>query len=270
MTFCVDSKQGPTTIFPSRSTCPFSARVNGLVRRRLWNEQEPAIVGAPAESCQGPLYLPPARSISRRWNYVRTRQGPSTDGHGVRPASIPDRKGGQPVSRPAILREVWGLSQDVDTRAIDNFIVRLRRYVEDRPATPVSPNGPRRRLPLRARAPTGPPIEWPEWLPATRSRPRDTSSTPASSRQFSTRSSSSGPHEIVTFDIGRTNDDASHIKMRINAADASVLDDLLQQLTTFGCHPVRERDALVKPAEKDRCARRTTFIPRRTTARTCG
>ncbi|MET0211986.1 MAG: winged helix-turn-helix domain-containing protein, partial [Vicinamibacterales bacterium] len=45
-------------------------------------------------------------------------------------------KAGQPVSRPAILREVWGLSQDVDTRAIDNFIVRLRRYVEDRPAAP--------------------------------------------------------------------------------------------------------------------------------------
>lgn len=60
-------------------------------------------------------------------------------------------------------------------------------------------------------------------------------------------------YEIVTFDIGRTNDDPSQIKMRINAADASVLDDLLQQLTTFGCHPVRERDALVKPAEKDRC-----------------
>jgi lysine-ketoglutarate reductase/saccharopine dehydrogenase-like protein (TIGR00300 family) len=60
-------------------------------------------------------------------------------------------------------------------------------------------------------------------------------------------------YEIVTFDIGRTNDDASHIKMRITAADAPILDDLLQQLTTFGCHPVRERNALVKPAEKDRC-----------------
>ena len=60
-------------------------------------------------------------------------------------------------------------------------------------------------------------------------------------------------YQIVTFDIGRTNDDASHIKMRINAADASILDDLLQQLTTFGCHPVQERNALVKPAEKDRC-----------------
>jgi lysine-ketoglutarate reductase/saccharopine dehydrogenase-like protein (TIGR00300 family) len=60
-------------------------------------------------------------------------------------------------------------------------------------------------------------------------------------------------YEIVTFDIGRTNDDASHIKMRIDAADVSILDDLLQQLTTFGCHPVRERNALAKPAEKDRC-----------------
>jgi len=60
-------------------------------------------------------------------------------------------------------------------------------------------------------------------------------------------------YEIVKFDIGRTNDDASHIKMRINAADVGGLDDLLQQLTTFGCHPVRERDAMVKPAEKDRC-----------------
>jgi lysine-ketoglutarate reductase/saccharopine dehydrogenase-like protein (TIGR00300 family) len=60
-------------------------------------------------------------------------------------------------------------------------------------------------------------------------------------------------YEILHFDIGRTNDDASRIEMRITAADAAVLDDLLQQLTTFGCHAVRERDALVKPAEKDRC-----------------
>jgi lysine-ketoglutarate reductase/saccharopine dehydrogenase-like protein (TIGR00300 family) len=62
-----------------------------------------------------------------------------------------------------------------------------------------------------------------------------------------------GQYEILKFDIGRTNDDASRIEMRITAADAHQLDDLLQQLTTWGCHPVRERDALVKPAEKDRC-----------------
>src|SRR5258706_14599888 len=60
-------------------------------------------------------------------------------------------------------------------------------------------------------------------------------------------------YEIVKFDIGRTNDDASRIEMRITATDAQVLDELLQQLTLWGCHPLRESDALVKPAEKDRC-----------------
>jgi lysine-ketoglutarate reductase/saccharopine dehydrogenase-like protein (TIGR00300 family) len=62
-----------------------------------------------------------------------------------------------------------------------------------------------------------------------------------------------GAYEILKFDIGRTNDDPSQIEMRITAGDQAVLDDLLQQLTTFGCHAVRERNALVKPAEKDRC-----------------
>jgi len=40
------------------------------------------------------------------------------------------------VSRKAILEEVWGLHEDTDTRAIDNFIVRLRRYIEDEPSQP--------------------------------------------------------------------------------------------------------------------------------------
>ena len=62
-----------------------------------------------------------------------------------------------------------------------------------------------------------------------------------------------GSYEILNFDIGRTNDDPSRIEMRITVPEASALDDLLQQLTGFGCHPVGERDALVKPAEKDRC-----------------
>ncbi len=43
---------------------------------------------------------------------------------------------GQVVSRKAILEEVWGLNEDTDTRAIDNFIVRLRKYIEDDPTKP--------------------------------------------------------------------------------------------------------------------------------------
>jgi DNA-binding response OmpR family regulator len=43
---------------------------------------------------------------------------------------------GKPVSRKAMLEEVWGLHEDTDTRAIDNFIVRLRRYLEADPTKP--------------------------------------------------------------------------------------------------------------------------------------
>jgi len=47
------------------------------------------------------------------------------------------RNAGKIVSRKSILEEVWGLHEDTDTRAIDNFIVRLRRYIEADPAKPV-------------------------------------------------------------------------------------------------------------------------------------
>ncbi|HZV85947.1 MAG TPA: response regulator transcription factor [Candidatus Binatus sp.] len=46
------------------------------------------------------------------------------------------RNSGHPVSRKQILQEVWNLREDTDTRAIDNFIVRLRRYIEQEPAKP--------------------------------------------------------------------------------------------------------------------------------------
>ncbi|HJS51052.1 MAG TPA: response regulator transcription factor [Pyrinomonadaceae bacterium] len=43
---------------------------------------------------------------------------------------------GTAVSRKTILEDVWGLQEDTDTRAIDNFIVRLRKYLEDQPNDP--------------------------------------------------------------------------------------------------------------------------------------
>jgi len=46
------------------------------------------------------------------------------------------RNDGRIVSRKQILEEVWGLHEDTDTRAIDNFVVRLRRYIEEDPANP--------------------------------------------------------------------------------------------------------------------------------------
>jgi len=43
---------------------------------------------------------------------------------------------GRVVSRKAMLEDVWALHEDTDTRAIDNFIVRLRRYIELDPSKP--------------------------------------------------------------------------------------------------------------------------------------
>jgi DNA-binding response OmpR family regulator len=53
------------------------------------------------------------------------------------------RHEGKPVSRKAMLEEVWGLHEDTDTRAIDNFMVRLRRYIE------IDPRRPRHLLTVR-------------------------------------------------------------------------------------------------------------------------
>lgn len=46
------------------------------------------------------------------------------------------RNAGRAVSRKSILEDVWDLREDTDTRAIDNFIVRLRRYLEADPTKP--------------------------------------------------------------------------------------------------------------------------------------
>ena len=46
------------------------------------------------------------------------------------------RAKGRTVTRKSILEDVWGLREDTDTRAIDNFVVRLRRYLEENPSKP--------------------------------------------------------------------------------------------------------------------------------------
>ena len=48
---------------------------------------------------------------------------------------LTDREG-QIVPRKDLLENVWRMHEDTDTRAVDNFIVRLRRYLEDDPASP--------------------------------------------------------------------------------------------------------------------------------------
>jgi two-component system, OmpR family, alkaline phosphatase synthesis response regulator PhoP len=44
---------------------------------------------------------------------------------------------GTPLSREILLTAGWGYSKDTTTRTVDNFIVRFRKYFEDKPKEPV-------------------------------------------------------------------------------------------------------------------------------------
>jgi DNA-binding response OmpR family regulator len=105
------------------------ARVRGLLRRHRWNE--------PRESPPSDVYAFAGRAID--FTAMEVRAGDKSYPLTVMECDLLRylvKNAGQPVSRKAILQEVWGLHEGVDTRAIDNFVVRLRRYIEDRPAAP--------------------------------------------------------------------------------------------------------------------------------------
>ncbi len=43
---------------------------------------------------------------------------------------------GETLTRAELLKSVWGMAEDTETRTLDNFIVRLRKYFEKDPAEP--------------------------------------------------------------------------------------------------------------------------------------
>ena len=99
------------------------ARVGGLLRRRRWNE--------------GDVFAFAGRTID--FTAMELRANGKSHQLTVMECELLRylvKKAGQPVSRRAILEDVWDLHESTDTRAIDNFIVRLRRYIEDSPAAP--------------------------------------------------------------------------------------------------------------------------------------
>jgi DNA-binding response OmpR family regulator len=114
------------------------ARVNGLLRRLRWSGQDPNTGGqATPDASARDVYVFAGRTLDFGAMEVRVRD----KAHRLTVMECDllrylVKNAWQPVSRRAILQEVWGLPEGVDTRAIDNFIVRLRRYVEDRPASP--------------------------------------------------------------------------------------------------------------------------------------
>jgi two-component system alkaline phosphatase synthesis response regulator PhoP len=113
----------------------FLARIKGLLRRGNWIQREKAV----GESVASPsdVYYVNGKTIDL--NNLQIKEGIE-----VTQLTLMETKllrylienSETPVSRKTILEEVWDLHEDTDTRAIDNFIVRLRRYLEDEPNNP--------------------------------------------------------------------------------------------------------------------------------------
>ena len=111
------------------------ARLQGLLRRREWMQQTPAAKAATAAEYE--VFSFHGRTID--FGKLELRVNGNTIQLTLMEAELLRhliRNQGQVVSRKSILEEVWGLHEDTDTRAIDNFVVRLRRYIEDNPSTP--------------------------------------------------------------------------------------------------------------------------------------
>jgi two-component system, OmpR family, alkaline phosphatase synthesis response regulator PhoP len=118
------------------------ARIRGLLRRKRWLRS-----GAEFETGAPPAETSPASTPgvfvfgekSVNFDLLEVRSGGRVYPLTLMEASILRyliEHQGKAVSRKTMLQEVWGLREDTDTRAIDNFIVRLRRYLEDDPVRP--------------------------------------------------------------------------------------------------------------------------------------
>ena len=111
----------------------FIARLKGLLRRQEWS-REASVSGSPQRTS----------TFELNGKTIDFENLELISGEGVVQLTLMEMKllkflienEGRTVSRKTILEDVWNLQEDTDTRAIDNFIVRLRKYLEDEPNNP--------------------------------------------------------------------------------------------------------------------------------------
>jgi DNA-binding response OmpR family regulator len=110
------------------------ARVRGLLRRREWLQ---ASISGPVKEN---LYrFGDEREKTVNFDLLELCIGDQTFRLTLMEANVLRfliQHEGRPVSRKQMIEQIWGLREDTDTRPIDNFIVRLRRYIEEDPTSP--------------------------------------------------------------------------------------------------------------------------------------
>jgi DNA-binding response OmpR family regulator len=111
------------------------ARIGGLLRRKRWLVEAPPPPAPLVEESDSFVFGDKSVRFDLLELHVRGEVFPLT----LMEANLLRyliHHEGKPVPRKSMLEEVWGLHEDTDTRAIDNFIVRLRRYIEEEPSKP--------------------------------------------------------------------------------------------------------------------------------------
>lgn len=133
------------------------AHLSGLLRRVHWtaattNSAEPAPPPAPEpEEPQQPVFTLGGRTIDLEALEIRGPADPGGSGGPAGPGAMATihltvmeadllryllERPGKIIARKELLENVWHVHENTDTRAIDNFLVRLRRYLEPDPAHP--------------------------------------------------------------------------------------------------------------------------------------
>ena len=121
------------------------ARLHGLLRRMHWRAEEPLSSSSEAGDNGAPDAGPASSTFAIGSKIVdfgalEIRGGEQPVRLTVMEADLLKyliERPGRVVSRKELLEEVWRVQGDTDTRPIDNFIVRLRRYLEPQPAEPI-------------------------------------------------------------------------------------------------------------------------------------
>ena len=104
-------------------------RIKGILRRSEWYKE--------------PVHDQDVFRFSEMWINFRTGKVKGVDGEfylTTKEALVMKllvEKKGHVVSREELLEKVWGYDPQTETRTVDNFISRLRKYFEKRPQEPV-------------------------------------------------------------------------------------------------------------------------------------
>ena len=104
------------------------ARVRGLLRRRDWARGDPdALATARVGDAEVDFRAFEVRVKGQTFRLTLLE---------AMLLKLLVQNAGKIVSKGEILQKVWNLRPDTETRAVDNFVVRLRRYLEADPRAP--------------------------------------------------------------------------------------------------------------------------------------